>query len=54
MDLTLPMFVLQLRNVVYDTPQGQVGFGGNEINPSLLVRDDKRMKMCGKALGVSW
>ena len=23
-------------------------------NPSLLVRDDKRMKMCGKALGVSW
>ena len=23
-------------------------------NPSLLVRDDKRMKMCRKALGVSW
>ena len=23
-------------------------------NPCLLVRDDKRMKMCGKALGVSW
>ena len=25
-----------------------------EENPSLLVRDDKRMKICGKALGVSW
>ena len=23
-------------------------------NLSLLVRDDERMKMCGKALGVSW
>ena len=33
---------------------GKVGFGSNERNPSLLVRDDARMKMCGKALGVSW
>ena len=32
----------------------EVGFGANEGNPSLLVWDDKRMKMCGKALGVSW
>ena len=31
-DLPLPMFVLQLRNIVYDTPYGQVGFGGNERN----------------------
>ena len=23
-------------------------------NPSLLVWDDERLKMCGKALGVSW
>ena len=33
---------------------GKVGFGSNEKNPSLLVRDDARLKMCGKALGVSW
>ena len=33
---------------------GKVGFGSNDRNPSLLVRDDARMKMCGKALGVSW
>ena len=42
------MFVLQLRNIVYDTPQGQVGFGGNERNPSLLVRDDQRMTLYGE------
>ena len=51
-DLTLPMFVLQLHNMMYDTPYGQVGFGGNEGNPSLLVRDDQRMTLYGKALGV--
>ena len=28
--------------------------GVPEINLSLLVWDDKRMTMCGKALGVSW
>ena len=27
-------------------------FGSNARNPCLLVRDDERMKMCGKALGV--
>ena len=53
-DLTLPMFELQLRNIVYDPPQGQVGFGGNEGNPSLLVRDDQRMTLYEKALGVGW
>ena len=46
------MLVLQLCNIVYDTPEGQVGFGGNERNPSLLVRDDQRTKFYGKALGV--
>ena len=47
-DLTLRLFVLQLCNIVYDTPKGQVGFGGNERNPSFLVRDDQRMTLYGK------
>ena len=53
-DLTQPMFVLRLCNIVYDTPIGQVGFPGNERNPSLLVWDDQRMTLYGKALGVGW
>ena len=53
-DLPLPMFVLQLRNIVYDAPQGQVGFSGNQRHPSLLVRDDQRVTIYGNALGVGW
>ena len=53
-DLTLPMFLLQLRRIVFETPQGQVGFGGNQRNPSLLVWEDQRMTLYGKALGVGW
>ena len=43
--------VLQLRNILYDTPQGQVGFSGNERNPALLVRDELRTILYGKSLG---
>ena len=34
--------------------KGLVRFDGNERNPSLLVRDDQRMTLYGKALGVGW
>ena len=54
LDFTLLMCELQLRNIMYDTLWGQVEFGGNARNPSLLVREDNRMKMCGKALVKSW
>ena len=54
LDLTLSMFVLQLRNIVYDTSYGQVWFGGNEINPSLQVQEDQRMTLYGKAFGLGW
>ena len=48
------MFVLQLRNIWYDTPYKQVGLGGNEIRPTSLVWDDQRMTSFGKALGIGW
>ena len=38
----------------YGTLPSHLGTLLAERNPSLLVRDDKRMKMRGKALGVSW
>ena len=43
-----------LRNIVYDTTKGQVEFGGNERNPSLLVWNDQRKTLYGKAFGVGW
>ena len=35
-------------------PMEPLGTPVAEKNHSLLVRDDERMKMCGKAFGVSW
>ena len=44
----LVLFVLQLCNIVNDTLYGQVEFGGNERNRSLLVHDDQRMTLYEK------
>ena len=45
-DLTRPMFVTSASNIGHDTSSA-------ERNHSVLVLDDKRMKMFGKALRVS-
>ena len=48
----MSLFLWNRGGLVNDTtPLEQVGFGGNEKNPSLLVRDDQRMTLYGKALG---
>ena len=54
LDLTLPIFQIHAIFIDHNTPQGEVGFGANERNPSFLVRNDKRINICGKAFGVSW
>ena len=50
-DLIIPM---ERASCPLHFPMVSLGTPLAERNPSLLVRDDKRMKMCGKTLGASW
>ena len=49
----LAIFPVQAQYNVHWAPQAQVGFCGNERNPSLLVRETEIMTLYGKAMGVS-